>query len=237
VVELLRSDALAGKETAPLVILNGEALYHLPQREIMEALEIQYVPLLLRQLTHVAPLLPPSSATLFEHTIPDLNCRAMSALRKHISDEGQVYSAAQTTNHPTEAWYLEALVAAQLVSRLYSHFLDPLRFAGNDGSKPDWEAIFAGFARTLSGVRVLPSVEMLTVHLPALRVLDEYQPGIGTNAARWMQYLAYEVLTSTWAHRGYTTGRASDRLGVALHDIRGSATIPDRFKSLTPQHE
>jgi hypothetical protein len=203
----------------------------------MEPLETEYVPLLLRQLAQVAPLLLPSSATLFEHTIPDLNIRAVSALRKRISTEGQVYSAARSTNHPTEAWYLEALVAAQLVSRLYSHFLDPLRFAGNDGSKPDREAIFAGFARTLVGVRVLPSVEMLTVHLPALRVLDEYQPGIGTNAARWMQYLAYEVLTTTRAQRGYTTGREADRLEVALHDIRGSATILDRFKSLTAERE
>jgi hypothetical protein len=203
----------------------------------VEPLELEYVPLLLRRLAHVAPLLLPSSATLFEHTIPDLNSRAMSALHKHVSNDGQVYSASRSTNHSTEAWYLEALVAAQLVSRLYSHFLDPLRFAGNEESKPDREAVFAGFARTLGGVRVLPSVEMLTVHLPALRELDDYQSGIGTNAARWMQYLAYEVLTTTPAQRGYTTGREADRLEVALQDIRGSATILDRFKSLAPQRE
>jgi hypothetical protein len=47
-----------------------------------------------------------------------------------------------------------------------------------------------------------------------------------------MQYLAFEALATNVVQRGFTTGRELERLQMALHAMRDSSTILDRFKAL-----
>lgn len=201
----------------------------------MQAFEMQPNGLRLLRLVQVEPLLPVLPDVLYEFTIPQLTNRALTALRRRSVGRMPVYAGNTGSggeSRSLEEQYLELLEAARLISGMYSHCLEPLRFAGTNGSRPDRDDIFNGFVRTLVGSRVLASVELVAAKIQVLRSLDDYQAGIGSNTARWMQYLASEALQTTVVQRGFTTNRDVKRLGKALHVIRESTTILDRFKAL-----
>jgi hypothetical protein len=201
----------------------------------MRAFELPVEDLRLIRLTHVDPLLPTNPYVLYEYTIPHLTNRAMNALRRRCGDSQPVYTGYKgpvKKNDALEEQYIEPLEAARLVSGIYSHFLDPLRFGGTNPNQSERDEIFNGFVRTLAGSRVLPSVELVAANMPILRTLDEFQDGLGTNVARWMQYLAFEALETNIVQRGFTTGRELERLRTALYAMRDSSTILDRFRAL-----
>jgi hypothetical protein len=186
----------------------------------------------LQRLTCVEPLLPALPLIIYEYTIPDLTVRTRAAMRRRLNG-GSVYRGyrAGLSLGASEEHYVRVLESAQLISGVYSHFLDPLRF-GQNGRKIDKAAIFTSFARTLIGPRFLPSVELVAANLFALRALDDYQAGVGTNAARWMQYLAYETARTNLVRYGFTAGQELDRLRSALTALRDSATTLERFRAL-----
>lgn len=190
----------------------------------------------MKRLKDIEPLLPSQPDVVYDYTIPELTRRTLLAIRRRHADHGPVYMGYKQPNRSIEApedRFVALLDAAKLIAGLYSHFLDPLRVRGDDAGKPDKETIINGFARTLAGARVLPSVELVAENIGVLRSVDEYQDGVGTNAARWMQYLAFEALQANVMKRGYTTGRELERLRAALTTIRDSATVLDRFKALS----
>lgn len=189
----------------------------------------------LTRLTRVDPLLPAHPYVLYEYTIPHLTNRAVNALRRRNGESPPVYTGyrgAAGTNESLETQYTEPLEAARLISGIYAHFLEPLRFTGANGNKPERAEIFYGFVRTLIGSRVLPSVELVAANMELLRTLDQFQEGLGTNVVRWMQYLAFEALATNFAQRVFTTGQELERLHAALYVIRDSATILDRYQAL-----
>jgi hypothetical protein len=201
----------------------------------MRAFEMPVDYLRLVRLTHVDPLLPAHPYNLYEFTIPQLTNRTVEVLRRGRAASQPVYTGYKRGTGETESLeevYDELLAAAKLIGGIYSHFLDPLRFAGTSLPSTEREEIFNGFARALAGSRVLPSVEIVAANVPTLRALDRYQDGIGTDAARWMQYLAFEALETNVTQRGFTTGRELDRLRSALNILKDSPTILDRYKAL-----
>jgi hypothetical protein len=190
----------------------------------------------LTRLTQVDPLLPAHPYVLYEYTIPALTNRAVNALRRRSGDSQPVYTGykgAPGKHESLEDVYTEPLEAARLISGVYSHFLDPLRFAGTNGNQVEREEIFNGFARTLLSPRMLPSVELVGENILLLRTLDEFQPGLGTNVARWMQYLAFEALQTNIMQQGFTLGRELERMQIGLRAMRDSSTVLDRYKALS----
>jgi hypothetical protein len=201
----------------------------------MEAFEMPADDLRLARLSHVEPLLPAHPYVLYEYTISQLSNRTVNALRRRSGDSQPVYTGYRGSagkNESLEELYTEPLEAARLISGIYSHFLDPLRFAGTIENKRERDEIFNGFVRTLVGARVLPSVELVAANMPLLRTLDQFQDGLGTNVARWMQYLAFEALETKVVLPGFTPCKELERLRIALHVIRESSTILDRFRAL-----
>lgn len=206
----------------------------------MRAFEMPVDDLRLVRLTHVDPLLPAHPYILYEFTIPQLTNRTVEVLRRGSGANKPIYTGhtrASGENESLEDLYKELTAAARLISGVYSHFLDPLRFAGTQLQSTERDEIFNSFARALAGSRVLPSVEIVAANLPTLRSLDRYQDGLGTDAARWMQYLAFEALETNVTRRGFTTGRELDRLRTALRLIKDSPTILDRYKALGRESE
>lgn len=201
----------------------------------MRAFEIEPDDLRLVRLYEVEPLLPARARVLYEYTVPDLTQRALRELTYALGATSGVYTGHKGSSG--NAWslderYLEPLAAAKQIASLYLHVLDPLRYATTGAALPTREEIFNGFARPLAGTRLLPSVELLAEHIQHVRELDRYQPGLGTNVARWMQYLAYEALETSVTRRGFTPGRELDRLRSALRSLRDSATVLDRYQAL-----
>lgn len=187
------------------------------------------------RLTDVEPLLMPRPFELYDYTIPDLTKRTVQSLSKSSGTANPMYTGRNGVSgeqRSVDERYLEPFKAAQRISGLYSHFLDPLRFSGNIGTVPERADIFQGFARTVISPRILPLVELVAEQIGELRDLDAYQIGIGTNAARWMQYLAYEAWGSNLVQRGFTLGGELERLRAALRVIRDSATVLDRYHAL-----
>jgi hypothetical protein len=201
----------------------------------MRAFEMPVDDLRLVRLPHVDPLLPAHPYILYEFTIPHLSNRTVGVLRRGRGADQPIYTGhtrGTGENESLEDLYERLLAAARLISGVYSHFLDPLRFAGTRLKSTERNEIFNSFARALAGSRVLPSVEIVAANLPTLRSLDRYQAQLGTDVARWMQYLAFEALETNVTRRGFTTGRELDRLRAALRLIRDSSTILDRYKAL-----
>ena len=201
----------------------------------MRAYEIDPEDFRLVRLTQVEPLLPVRPYTLYDYTIPDLTDRALNALERSSGARSLVYTGYKGSSGAlwsVEERYLEPFGAAKRISGLYSHCLDPLRFTANTGHSPNRVEIFDGFARALIGSRVLPWVELVAANIGTLRELDNFQPGIGSNVTRWMQYLAYEALGTHVARRTYTSEEELRRLRSGLHVIRDSTTILDRYKAL-----
>jgi hypothetical protein len=189
----------------------------------------------LARLPQVDPLLPAHPYVLYEYTIPTLTNRAINALRRRSGDIQPVYTGykgAPGKHESLEEQYTKPLEAAKLISGVYSHFLDPLRFAGNNGEKLEREEIFNGFARTLIAPRMLSSVELVGENILLLRTLDQFQDGLGTNVARWMQYLAFEALQTNVLQQGFTLGRELERMETALRAMRDSSTVLDRYQAL-----
>ena len=201
----------------------------------MRAFEMPVDDLRLVRLTQVDPLLPAHPYVLYEYTIPQLANRTVESLRLRRGEGKPIYTARKgsaSNDDSLEEIYREPLAAVRLISGVYSHFLEPLRFPGASLKASDRTEIFNGFARTLAGSRVLPSVEIAAANMPILRALDRYQDGLGTNIARWLQYLAFEALETNVLQRGFTPGRELDRLQDALRIIRDSSTILDRYQAL-----
>ena len=201
----------------------------------MRAFEMPPDDLRLLRLTQVDPLLPAYPYVLYEYTVPQLTNKTVAILRRGRGQSQPIYTGYKSgpgEDGSLEEHYSELLAAATLISGIYSHFLDPLRFAGANLHSADRDEIFNGFARALAGSRVLPSVEIVAANLPTLRALDRYQDGLGTNVARWMQYLAFEALDTNVLRRGFTPGNELERLRDALRVIRDSSTILDRYQAL-----
>ena len=200
----------------------------------MRAYEVDPETLRLVRLDHVEPLLPARPFTLYEYTIPDLSERALRALRAGPGGANPVYTGRANGNVVSvEAHYLEPLAAAKLIAGLYARVLDPLRFRSESGiSFPSREEIFERFARTLMSPRLRVAVESVAANIAHLRELDTYQPGLGTAVAHWIQYLAYEALSTSITLPGYVDGPDTARLRAALYALRDSATVLDRYKAL-----
>ncbi|HEX6509679.1 MAG TPA: hypothetical protein VF221_18775, partial [Chloroflexota bacterium] len=189
----------------------------------------------LKCLTHIEPLLPALPQVVYEYTIPDLTTRTRNTMRARLGRDAPAYGGnrrAQQNGAGDDERYVQLFESARLISGVYSHFLDPLRFSGEAANGLDKHAIFNSFVRTLIGPRFLPAVVSVAANIATIRRLDTYQPGVGTNAARWMQYLAYEAVHTNIARYGFMSGRDLDRLRVALYALRDSATTLDRFKAL-----
>lgn len=200
----------------------------------MRAFEMPADELRLVRLTQVDPLLPAHPSVLYEYTIPQLTNRTVESLRRRRSEVKPIYTAQKghsSADETLEELYREPLAAVQLISGMYSHFLEPLRFQDANLHAGDRDEIFNGFARSLAGSRVLPSVEVVAATMQILRALDRYQDGLGTNVARWMQYLAFEAMETNVMRRGFTPGKELDRLHDSLRIIRDSSTILDRYQA------
>jgi hypothetical protein len=186
------------------------------------------------RLTHVDPLLQPRCDAVYDYTIPEPGRRAKRQLEeqdKRVSDPYPGPTTGNLSRARSAGSCLEALDAARLVSSIYSHLLDPLR-GTNHGNQPTRDEIFERFARLLTGDKLLAAVETIAADPAVLRAVDENGPAIGTNAARWMQYLAHETLRTRVIHHGFTIGRGIERLHAALRTIEASATILDRYRAL-----
>jgi hypothetical protein len=79
---------------------------------------------------------------------------------------------------------------------------------------------------------MLPSVELVARNMDGLRSLDSYQPGLGTNTVRWMQYLSAEALDVLPSGPSPEILREQTRLCEALGTIRASVTAVDRFAAM-----
>jgi hypothetical protein len=190
-----------------------------------------------RRLTQVEPLLPSLPHVLYEYSVPDLAPKARRALGYSSAGESAgTYTGyrdgpdARPRVRTDEARILEAAV---LIARLYTHVIDPHRFEGGVAPVPDRTAIFDEFARALMGERFLPAVELVARGIGKLRLLDNLQPNLGTNTARWMQYLAFEASRTEVVRDGDALVRELSRLRTALLTIRDSATAMDRFRVLS----
>jgi hypothetical protein len=201
----------------------------------MRAFEMPVEDLRLVRLAHVDPLLPAHPYVLYEYTVSQLTNRTIQALERRRDASQPVYTAHKGSagkSESLEELYTELLAAIRLISSIYSHFLEPLRFAGANPHLIDRGEIFNGFARALVGSRILPSVEIVAANVLTLRALDRYQDRLGTDAARWMQYLAFEAMQTNVLWRGFTPGKELERLRTALRVIRDSSTILDRYQAL-----
>lgn len=193
----------------------------------------------LTPLESVEPLLPSYADVVYEYTIPLLREHTLEQLGESASATPPVYKAANANRktQPLEERYLPAYEAAKLVASVYSRCIEPLRFSRNGGSMLTREEIFEGFARALLTARVLPAVQLVAENIYTLRELDTYQPEIGANIVRWMEYLAFEALESDLLQG--EGGPASDieRLRSALRVIRDATSVLDRYRALmrTPE--
>jgi hypothetical protein len=175
-----------------------------------------------------------------EYTIPRLREEAQRDLDRGLSSQQAAYhvtyKAYRTPNisaPSTGTACLKAFEAAQLVSAVYAKILDPLRVPNPDTHRPDKAELCERFARTMSTQKLLAALELVAANIDAIRHIDRYQPGTGTNAVRWMQYLATELLATKFVREAARyAGNDRSRLRRALHTIGGSVSALDRFSAL-----
>jgi hypothetical protein len=205
----------------------------------MREVAMQPEGLRLMPLESVEPLLPSCADVVYEYTIPLLREHTLDLLGESASAVPRVYKAANANRRlqSLEERYLPGYEAAKLVASVYSRCIEPLRFSRNERSIITREEIFEGFARALLTTRVLPAVELVAENIYTLRELDSYQPEIGANTVRWMEYLAFEALESDLLQVEGGPDSDIERLRSALREIRDATSVLDRYRALmrTPE--
>jgi hypothetical protein len=193
-------------------------------------------PVEIRRLAQVVPLLPLQPAIVYEYTVPRLSPSAQAAMDRGLPAQPMTYRVNRMSSSsatPPEAAPAKAFEAVQLVSTVYAKILDPLRAPVPAAHRPDKAELFERFARTVATPKLLAALELIAANIDALRQIDRYQAGVGTNAVRWMQYLAGELLETRFVQEPPRyEGDDQGRVRRALHEINGSISVLDRFSAL-----
>lgn len=189
-------------------------------------------------LVHVLPYLRSTTEIVYDYTIPELTDRTLAILcgeRHH--DEGPYrgyrFSGQRTGSAKDARDRLRPFEAAQLLSGVYARCLDPMRFESPAAPHITKRDVFEAFARRLWNGRVMGAVDSVATGLKTIRELDQYQQGLGTATARWMQHLARETLQTDRMRVGPHTPVQQRTLHEQLTIIRESVTAVDRFTALT----
>ena len=188
-------------------------------------------------LVQVMPFLRPAVGILYDFTIPELMDRTMVLFQgdPHRIEgpyRGYRFAGGSKDSRQDGLPFVQAFTAAQLVSGIYSRCLDPLRFESSASPHLSKADIFEGFVRRLLSDRGTSTVSIIAGGIGHIRAIDRYQPGVGTSAMRWLQYLAGEALETkrfqARAHLPPPTGS----LMADLRTIRDSVTAADRYTAL-----
>jgi hypothetical protein len=189
-------------------------------------------------LIQITPGLRPAPNIVYDFTIPELTDRTLATLhgQQHRIEgpyRGYRFTGQGHAGQRDPSQYLRPFGAAQLVSSIYSRCLDPLRFESAGAAKLTRVDVFESFARKLFGDRVAGAMELISSGLDNIRVLDLYQPGIGSATARWLQHLAGEALETDSMRPQLYAPIQQRNLRAALVTIRESVTVVDRYAALS----
>jgi hypothetical protein len=188
-------------------------------------------------LTQADPCLERSSTVLYEYTLPSLRDSTVETLQAGGTLTGETYRVHRSSNASAaslEDRLLKPFEAARLLSTLYARCLDPVRFSGVGQEAVGKSEVVVAFTRSLSTDKGLAAVELVAQNIDGLRSLDAYEAGLGTNAVRWMQYLAAEALDGLEASTADPAGALPEQgpLHRALRTIARSVTAADRFAAM-----
>ncbi len=188
------------------------------------------------RLGQVEPFLSIEPNLLYCFTVPELSDQTVAILRGERQEGDGPYRgyrfAGKLSDRVLGAQRLQSYRAAQLVSIIYARCLDPVSFQSTISAKMTKAGVINVFARRLLGDRSRSDVENVAASLYDIRTLDQYQPGIGTSTARWMQHLAREALQAETLQSGPTSTAEKRDLRAALHTIQASMNAIDRFAAL-----
>jgi hypothetical protein len=203
-----------------------------PPGWLLQCSSVASDPVRLVRVTDADPVFRPTPAVAFEYTTPSLTARSAAAIVQ--SDNGRVSGIYRAHRVPGKAHLsaeerlLKPFDAAILIAVVYARCLDPIRFPGASHDKMGKGQVIGAFAHSLTTRKVLAAVKLVAQHMEDLRSLDIHQARLGTNTARWMQYLAIEVLSLN------PSGLEYEQAGLfaVLSTIRESETIADRFAAI-----
>lgn len=213
------------------ILRRARARRRLPPGWLLESSAAAADPVRLMRVMAAEPVFLSQPGVLLEYTIPALTARNTAALAQrenaHMSGIYRAHRGMGPSQTP-QASLLEVFEAATLVTTVYVRCLDPIRFPDAGRAAMGKEEILASVARSLSARKLLAAIELTARHVEDLRSLDDVQPGVGTGAVRWMQYLAAELVSNGPPGLRHE----QPRLFAALSAIRASETAADRFAAL-----